>query len=596
MKLVKIYSNDKRFKPIFFNEGFNIIYGNVEQKINDKTGKVSEHNLGKTAFIYLIDFLLLKKQTKKTFFGKGSKLYNFLESIFFLELKLNNGKYLTIRRAVNQNTKISFKKHFSKNQDFINESNWDYENLSLFSKDDDKNPKYILENKYLKFDVNSQFGYRNFLSYLLRTQNDYQDVFELNKLKRSDHKDWKPALFQLLGFDANLLKDKYGLDEDIKEEKKDIKKLQNNNKSDNEIYKIKAAIEAKEIEKKDIQLKIDNFDFYKKEQNISLNLVRNIENKVSSLNKENYIINYDIEQIQKSLDLKKQASVNINDIQQLFKEVQVFFPDNLVKDYNDVVDFSSQITKEREKYLKNELEELTQKQKNINENLKELNSERTEMLSNLKEKDTFVKYKKYQDDLIKIESEIFSYKKQLEDAKQIEYYENSIANIKIKIEDISEIIKKTIDQGNNDFQEIKKIFQEIYKKTFEYTALLVLKPNKNGNVDFEATVLDNVQKFTGKGDGYTSIKVLCSSFVLAILSYYSNNSFFRFAYHDGILESWGDNHKIHFIELVREYCEKYGIQYIISLIKTDVPQQFTIFDNEIIRTLSKNDKLFGFDF
>ena len=58
MKLSKIYSNKSSFKAIIFNEGFNVVYGDVK---DSKTNKVQEHNLGKTTLIHLIDFLLLKK-------------------------------------------------------------------------------------------------------------------------------------------------------------------------------------------------------------------------------------------------------------------------------------------------------------------------------------------------------------------------------------------------------------------------------------------------------------------------------------------------------------------------------------------------------
>ncbi len=244
MKLSKIYSNKKQFKEIILNDGFNVIYGNVENIVNEKT-KVQEHNLGKTSLVYLIDFLLLKGVTKDNFFGKHSE--KFSDWIFFLEIKLNSWEYLTIRRSVNPNTKISFKKHFSRNQNFSNEANWDYLDLSINTKDKDKNPKNILEKEYLKFDVNINFSYRSFLSYLLRTQNDYQDVFRLNKFRGKDES-WKPSLFSLLGFDPSYLQEKYDLDTEIREEKNYIKKLQQKHEAD-EIYKIKAAIEAKKKEK-----------------------------------------------------------------------------------------------------------------------------------------------------------------------------------------------------------------------------------------------------------------------------------------------------------------------------------------------------------
>lgn len=593
MKLSKIYSNNEKFKPIIFNEGFNIIYADVENTFDKSSGKVQEHNLGKTSLVYLIDFLLLKGVTKNNFFGKHSE--RFSDWVFFLEIKLNNGAYLTVRRAVNPNTKISFKKHFSRNQDFINEETWDYFDLSINSQDKEKNPKFILEKEYLNFDVNPDFNYRNFLSYILRTQNDYQDVFKLNKFRGKD-KDWKPALFGLLGFKPLDLQEKYELDLEIKSEESHIKKLQQKHESDKEIYKIKAAIEAKTIEKNNLKKEINDFDFYKKEKTINFDLVKNIENQISQLNKEKYLLSHNIEKIQQSLDSENISSVQVDEIKKMFKEIEIFFPDNLSKNYEDVLKFSKQITNERRKYLEEELLDLQSKSQEIDEELKKNNAIRGEYLSVLKEKDSFIKYKKYQEDLVKIEGEILVYQQKLKGAETIENYQKSVDEAKNKIKDLSNSVKEEIDKDNPDYQEIRRIFQEIYKTTFEHTALLVVEPNSYGNVDFETSVLNMSQNLTGKGDGYTSTKVLCASFVLAVLVHYSSKSFFRFAYHDGILESWGDNHKKHFISLVRKYCKSNDIQYVISIIKSDIPRNFTIEDKEIVRTLSNDDLLFGFGF
>ncbi len=597
MKLSKIYANNSLFKAIVFNSGFNVIYGDIESAFDKNTNKVQEHNLGKTSLVNLIDFLLLKEinKDKNNVFNKFSE--KFSNWVFFLEIELNNGEYLTIRRAVNPSTKIFFKKHLSKNQDFTQEINWDYEDLSLSSGDKKRNPKYILENEYLKFDVNTEFNYRSFLPYVLRTQNDYQDVFRLNKFRGKD-RDWKPALFQLLGFNSKILKEKYDLDISIKEDEAHIKKLKSKHASSNsEIYKIKAAIEAKENEKSSIQKEVEYFDFYQKEKNINFDLVRKVENDISELNKERYILDHNIEKISQSLDSENKPNLQIEEIKELYEEVKIYFPDNLVKNYQDVLNFSSQITKEREGYLKEEIVELKNKRQSVADKLKQANKKRGEILSILKEKDTFRKYKKYQEDLLKIESEIYAYKSKLEGAETIENYSKSISDSKEKIKSLSSCIKEELNKDNPDYQEIKRIFQEIYKKTFEYTALLIVEPYKSGgNVNFVTSVLNMSHDLTGKGDGYTSTKILCASFVLAILIHYSSRSFFRFAYHDGVLEGWGDNHKIHFIELVRKNCEEFGIQYITSLIKSDLPKNFKLNEEEIARTLTYTDTLFGFSF
>lgn len=589
MKLSKIYSNNPKFKTIKFKSGLNIIYGDVENE-KSEGGIVREHNLGKSSLVYLIDFLLLKKVVKSSIFKKHLK--KFSDWIFFLEIELNSGEFLTIKRPVNPNTKISFKRHLARNQNLIEEIDWDHKDLSLNSKEEETNPKIILETEYLKFNVAPEFNYRKFLPYLLRTQKDYNQVFELSYFRY--HKDWKPLLFALLGFDFNLLEKKYDLDQTFTEENKFIKRLSNSGNSD-EINIIKAAIEAKEREKLELENKQSEFDFYKQEENINFDLVRNVEVQISKLNNEEYTLNYNIEQIRITLD-KSNEILNIKDIDELFKEVKIFFPNQLLKEYSDVINFSQQITKERAKYLKQELLELEEKIKAVKSQLMTLNKERISMLSILKEKDTFIKYKHYQEDISKITSEISIYKTKLDNANTIESYRKSLEEIAGKIKNQSDLIKIEIDKDNKDFQQIRIIFQDIYKKTFEYTALLVLSPNLEGNIEFDTPVIDKSDGLTGQGDGYTSTRVLCATFILAILIHYSKQSFYRFAYHDGILESWGDNHKINFIQSVRDYCEKNDVQYITSIIKSDIPKGFSFYDEEIVSTLSKDDELFGFQF
>ena len=591
MKLSKLYASHDQFKPIVFNDGLNVIFGNIEELPDLNTGKVQEHNLGKTSLVYLVDFMLLKGVNKKIFFGKFSE--HLSDWVFYLEIKLNSGRYLTIRRAVNPNTKISFKEHFSKDQEFTFESEWDYEDLLLNAKSEEDNPKYILEKEYLNFDIAEDFNFRSFIPYLLRTQNDYKDVFLLTE--SYSHKSRKPLLFNLFGFDHTILQSKYDLDYEVKEELKQIKKTRNEGTTDKK-YKVKAAIEAKKIERDSLKEKLDAFNFYQKEQKINFNLVKQIESEISILNKEQYSLNYSIEQIQKSLDSKNAPSIQVQDIEKLFEEVQIFFPDSLTKEYKDVLNFSSQITKERKKYLKEELSELSAKNKKVKIRLEKLNNERSQSLSALQEKDTFLKYKKFQEELISIENEIFHYNESLKGAKTIENLEISLNNTKDKIKELSVTIKNEIDKDSADYKAIRAYFQEIYKITFEYTALLIVEPNTNGNINFETVVLNQSKDITGKGDGYTSTKVLCASFVIAILTHYSSQSFYKFAYHDGVIESWGDNHKIQFINLIRDYCEKYDIQYTFNLIKSDLPSGFQFDDNEIIRTLSKGDELFGLEF
>jgi len=73
-------------------------------------------------------------------------------------------------------------------------------------------------------------------------------------------------------------------------------------------------------------------------------------------------------------------------------------------------------------------------------------------------------------------------------------------------------------------------------------------------------------------EGISYKKLMCVAFDLALLVNYSHKSFFKFSYHDGVLEGLDDRIKVRFIELLKKYCKKYDLQYIVSLIDSDIPK------------------------
>ncbi|MCP5049137.1 MAG: DUF2326 domain-containing protein, partial [bacterium] len=190
MKLVKIYTNGKPFHNTRFNPGFNVILGEPKEK---KDNTKDTHNLGKTLLIYVIDFLLLKKTDKNHVFVKHRDIFKGYE--FYLEIKLNSGKFLVTRRGIDNQSKISFKLNSSELEGFDQDLRWDHENVPF------KKAVTILDG-YLAFDVAPTWQYRKSISYFLRTQQDFQDVFQLAKYNKGPHREWKPFLFDMLGFDG----------------------------------------------------------------------------------------------------------------------------------------------------------------------------------------------------------------------------------------------------------------------------------------------------------------------------------------------------------------------------------------------------------
>lgn len=564
MKLLKIYSNKENFKETIFNEGFNVIIGRVS-KSSDR-GK-DTHNLGKTTLIHIIDFLLLKDLTKDHIFHRHKLLFK--DYVFFLEILLNNGTCLTIKRKIDQPSKVSLKLHKEKYQNFVNCDNWDYKELGLSSKFPDQNPKKIL-NRLLEFDVLQDFDYRKTVGYFLRTQEDYNKVFHLSKFAGGDI-DWKPFLFELLGFDKTYVLNKYELEKKRYDQEKFIANMQHEfSVNTEEIDKINGIIQIKKEEKEELSLKLDNFDFYTNESNINNTLVEEVEARISELNTLVYKLKFEIEKISLSIN-KQEITLDLKEIDRVFKDVKLYFPDQLKKEYAELIDFNKRVTAERNKHLYESLQQKELQQSEYTKELREQNSIRTKLLSQLTEKDSFKKYKHYQSDLIDIEKEIERLTYQLENIDVIKNAKDRLKLISDQIDEAANNIQKEVEKENPFYKSIRLMFNQLIKKILKQPGVLSIRINSNGNVEFNAEIVGRNDETTSKGKGHSYKKVLCVCFDLSLLINYKSSSFYRFVYHDGSLESLDDRKKLEYLDLLKSISKEHNIQYILTLIEDDTP-------------------------
>ena len=588
MKLSQLYAN-KSFKNIVFNDGLNLVLAKVTKKLDLNK---DSHNLGKTTLITVIDFMLLKEVKD----GHIFKSYQdkFSGYVFYLEVLLNSGEYLTIKRGVDTHRKISFK--LTKTSDnLLNEDTWDKENFS-FEK------AAVALNEYLAFDILKKWPYRKSLTYFLRSQKDYNDVFQLSKFSIGNDIDWKPFIFDLLGFEGSLLTEKYETDSKISEQKKFINRIKNDFAVDaGEVDKIKGAIDLKNVERQNLQKEIDDFNFYRQERNLNKELVEEIETKISELNSAEYNLEFDLEKAKQSFSQK--ISFDITQLKRIYEETEIFFPDNLVKDYQELEDFNKRITEERNKYLQEKVATLTKQLKEIRDSLKEFDKRRTQILSVLKDKDSFSKFKSYQIDLTKVEGEVSRLEEKLNSIDKIAILNETTSKLSENLDVLVREINTQITTNDNKvYPEIRRAFYNIFKYIFNVPAIIFMRQNGQGNLDFKVEVTqENEMDITAESKGNSYQKMLCISFDLSILVAYYKKSFYRFVYHDGALEGLDNRKKANFINLIKEYCTNYNLQYILTSIEDDIPVEMvnSFSDKEICLTLNDSGddgKLFGFSF
>lgn len=589
MRLSKLYCNDIRFHDIPFNEGLNVVLGEVFKR--DEIQKDS-HNLGKSTLIEVLDFMLLKNIDKNHFFKKYSPLFD--DHIFYLEIQLNNGTFLTIRRSVSEPTRICFKNSEATlicTEDTI----WDKSNVALA-----KATAYL--NEQLAFDVLPEWPYRKTVSFFLRTQKDYINVFQLGKFLNGKHKEWKPVVFELLGYESIALKRKYELDDKLEELRSKSSAISVEMSVNADDYdKVKSALALRVSERDEMQQRVDAFSFYSEEQQITQNLVDEIERNISELNSRHYALSYDLERVKSSI--ANLPSFDLEQLKQIYEEVNVYFPDNLAHSFDDLYQFNVKVTRERNRYLREQAQEIEDELRSIRQRLQELDQQRREALAALQDRDTFHKFKSYQKKLAQLEGEVSRLEIQLQNVDVMSTLSDEIEKVQQEQNEISKDITNQIKTHDSDASStIKRCFNEIFRTVFGVSALLYVRTNKTGNVEFETEVApDENADATAEAYGNTYKKMLCVAFDLAVLATYSTKSFFRFVYHDGVFEGLDNRKKELFVQIARDYCQRYNLQYIFSSIEDDVPQNilssFTAVE-QVLTLSDENDsgKLFGFSF
>lgn len=554
MKLVKIFS-DGQFKNVIFNNEYNIVLATI----HDKENKKNTHNLGKTSLLIVIDFLLLSK-----FSNKSPILSNkiFENQTFYLEILLNSGEYLVIKRGLTEPSKISFRISNEPLADFKEPAQWDETRMPF-----EAARKYL--NSHLKYDVLSDWSYRKSISYFIRTQKDYDDVFQLNKFK-GKHITWKPFVFDLLGFDGSLIKQKLECDERIEAKKKEINILQHQASVNiAEKDKILGLIDIRTEEKKKVEEEIDRFNFYTKDSGVTKELIDSIDSQLQSLNAERYKLGYEIRKIESSLE-QVSTVVRLDKLKELYTEVGIFFPETLSKKYDELERFTQAISSEREKYLRENLIILKREYEDIDAKIKFKEKERSNRIVMLTEADAYDKFKIYQKDLANIEGEINLLREKLRLIDNSSIIEEEIENLqeqkKLFISEIRDAINKRAHA------EINRIFNQIITEIVGTNAIISIKQNTDGNVEFEADYQTSTQITTSEADGTSYKKLLCVAFDLALLIHYSNHSFYRFVYHDGVLEGLDDRIKQRLLNVTQRLCKEYNLQYILTLIDSDIPR------------------------
>lgn len=160
------------------------------------------------------------------------------------------------------------------------------------------------------------WSYRKAIGYLLRSQEDYGDAFQLKKFA-SAHADWKPFLAHILGFNAELVESHYKKEEELQEKQTTVQTIMNElGGSVEDLSKIEGLLLLKQKEAEKKQKLLDAFDFRAQDKDRTKQVVDDIDSRIAELNAERYSLNQNKKKILTSLE-DDQILFNPDEAQQL---------------------------------------------------------------------------------------------------------------------------------------------------------------------------------------------------------------------------------------------------------------------------------------
>ena len=561
MKLSHLYSNHPDiFSPIRFRQGLNAVVARID---HPKDAKKLGHNLGKTLLTEVIDFTLLKGVNKQHTFKRHAELFN--DFVFFIEIELPEGRYITIRRSVDEPSKIAFKRHAEQYADFVDleESAWDHWRESF------KNAVDLLDS-ILALEPIKPWKYRKGLGYFLRTQADYQDVFQLAKFGKGKDVHWKPYLARILGFNDNLLIEKYKADADRSEWKSKQSQIEaETNLKPKDFDKLRASLDAKQAEVDRKMTALDAFDFHDQEIEMVRSLADSVETEIAENNSYLYNARHDLQQIEKSLGIS--VDFNLDEVKRVFEESKITFPQQLAREYDDLVNFNRRILSERQAMLREKAEDLRKEIVDLETQNADLSKRRQDILRVLGGTDSLKKFKDLQKELDEDRAGLELLQAKSQQLEALIATQKKLREAKERVETLTASIEEAIQSSNQRYRNIQKTFTRIIPTILHRTALIFVATNENGNMEFRAEFSDSNDLQTDEDRGTTFRKMLCIAFDLSVLISYSNERFFHFVYHDGALENLQEKLKLTLLKVIRDTCAEYGIQYIFSCLSEDLP-------------------------
>ena len=569
MMLKKFYSDPRRI-DIEFHNGINIVCADKTEKSKDTD---TRNGTGKSTLLHLIDYCFMAKPMEKII--ESEEFQKFTFTIEFVDNKNNLYK---IRRSIKEPEKILI----AVNSDDFEEKTIE-DTIGLLRKimfglpEKEKDPltfrtlmNAVMRDEEDGFSKKTFYQYCYWPKYMSDAVNlhliglDYRNPIEKDKLIKKKNEFGKII---------------FGLTKEL--EKKGLEK--------------KAALKSqKVIIDNDIQKRkkqIDEFKVHSEYEKIQFEANRLTRN-LNELQNHIFVIRETVGEYEESLS--EEIEFNIDDLESLYKSLEIHFKDELKKEFSDITNFHKRLIENRNNYLAEEIKKLKEAEQKLNEKSIDFDEKRSQLFQILQTHGALSEYNKILERLdglkkgsnqlghyIEMHDEIAEYNKEKQEAT------NNIATNNSKSEEI-------ISKSEEIISKIVLIFEEIFQSLVNVSGILSIGIKDKYKVD------DHIFEFSIKSErdgcpGIGRTKIFSYDMALLFYNIEIGREYPYFIIHDGIFNGVDPRTVINAFNYLDKKSEDTSFQYIIAINTDLLPDKYNDPKYEI-KKIPDIDSLMGFSF
>ncbi len=556
-----VYKNENIVREVTFKSGLNLIINSASD--NAKTG----NGVGKSTPSRLLDYIFMSTgediYTEPEFGRNIPEVFEYITTnTIYIELAFrgHDGRDFRVGRTLTPNQKESV--YYVGGEACEKSAYANLVSTQIFGQSKEKPTVRNLSHKFIR---NTNEKMQNTTRFL--HGNTKPDVYDQLYL----------FLFGFSGLD--LLRDKAAINNKIKTKVKHLSAY----RSPHRESALQKMINPLRIEEKEIQSKIDSFDFTGSEE-ADVRALINIQGEISDVTVAYSKVKSRIEYIDKSiLRLRENASsVDGRELSDIYQQAGVSISGGLKRSYEDLVVFHNQVILNKVTLLSKDVEGYKEEAASIKLKIDDLHSQESGIFKKMKEPDTLKSIGQIYNEQSSIREQIASVDallNKIEETKElIESLEDSKGKIIKEISNNTHQLDKNVEKFNEYFGDLSKNFygdRYIFDLEFD---------SEKEKCQFEvANISPNPTGGKKKGE--------LSAFDLAYIEFVEEVKLKRptFVVHDSI-----EDVDVNQVYDIFQKADQLNGQYIIALLSDKISDpKFSKFKAEsIILELSENDKFF----